>query len=1520
MGLNSGSCRVTRDVFVSRTKMRIEDIVDDKAKITYDGNEITIHSVDPSVIKPVAQWAKKINKDLKYRLKFTMGIESYPDYIQGEKDMTKGVTRITLNNASIYAVVVSRFNDYAKKAGKHDGLHELVDEDTVKRYKEAQKQKNDNVNKTKEQAKKPQNSAPLKEELHKESNKAYGDDAPKTNNTRVFKTSLNGNESKEELMKIAKAKAEYFSQVKSFMLHLQRQVEVWREVVKNKRHVSQVAINALRDAEMLYAKYKILWFGDEKTMKDMSENEFVAMIHEELSLLEDEIKKGGDKGAILSRMNYLGMLIKGKGIDGQTLNTSFNDMYNSVIDDMRKRYDDLEEQVTKEMIKVLMKEFNNMPQIKKMLNGEDIKTVEQLLDLIKAKGDLSYMEKLFKGMGFSDDNVGLLPEFLKIKLHQVQAKHLAEANKLKEKLYDADAKVGKDKSFAKEKDENGNLTGHLVQLFRSSWRDILQTAGRGAAKVAAYARFAERIDYTKIPELHAMFSGAFPEHFNKSTKEQEAYKKYLMDKLGDEYYNLVERSKKKLREYNNLMLISKEKSDKFNPFGEHIGEDETDYMEWIPKLERHYNKEWNKLSKDQKDYINTIKEINRYRFASGVEDQLETTYGKAIVGTLEVMRRAKSGGHAAKKLIRAVFKFFFKTNMYSDKHGVNSNYADTLEKFKRETYKYLSKLSKKELYAWAKQKGVTIPRGVTEKKEITNLIANALYSTELEDNITDVTEIMLDMAADTAMRNEMLPIARNATMQFRKYNYSAKNTLDQMQKFLNNVVKNMKEPDAKIFNKILSSNIDVDKIDSLDQLKDITLKGKDMQEHEKEFVDMLKKAADVDIAKTSVKFSDEDGLAYENEIKDNGQTKFYKDGKEITKQEFEKEYAKHIARKINATGIPLTVGSIFRGMNALILYKYLGLNPINGMVNRWQGLRDNKLADDSGWYWTTGNLAKSTRFLNCFNILTDNKRVFGIRDRLEKMKFLRNIISKKRQEEMDKIMTFGKAIGLDMFRNMEGGVGSFLMNWSILAPDGKNQLEILLSIMQDIKIKDMAGREHQLFNGEELVPFELVDKGNGRYTLRLKAEFATEENITMLEDFQEHNGKNVIADLVAKHYRAVSHIQNNFDGLDTAATTSNIIINSIATLKRWMVSGYMQRYDKGGTYNLTFNKVNRKGRYIVAAERPGAGIPFLLAQIGLTMGLGSMSIFGGGVMAGLVLYRLYKTYWKKSTNEQIKMQRDNLHECLLFMKYMALGAADFPVTLFTMGKKSIVNKEAIATQYLTADEVAAIKALGREVGIQTAMLAVSYMVLASLHGDDDDDDIRKKRFYNYMANRLTTVISDNQVYLNPAQGVESISRVGIIDYTTNIFKVLNLHNMNDQQRDNLYAKLLPLPNTISNTIVYGHPAVSDKDFSPELMQRLVKGGSDSKDLRKVKSNFSYKLKTMGYVNDKQIQQLSRMYLGSRKKGEDDETYLNRTKIAYESIDFNNLSKAHPPIKGGETPERLSRGGDRSEKNINRIPN
>lgn len=1508
MGLNAGSCRVDGKTFATRTKQIIEDLVDDRAPFSVDGDTITIKSVDSKMIEDIKGYAYRVNRELKSMAHVVIGTSDYPNYISVSIDKGNGKITIELNNPTMYSTITSRYNEYTK--GNGVVIDSLMTPETKRWFEKTKKDNEANLGNTRRRYNPKSDNSNLKEELHNESREMFPGTAPQNkSNKKVFNSKVSDDLTDKDKIALSKAKAAYMSQVKPFVLELERKIEALRNSFKGKRSVSKEAIEHLRKMELLLAKYKMLWFGNEKTMADMNHSEFVALIHEELDLLEGDIASKNPID-VISRINVLTMLINGKGLDGKGLGVSFNEVHDPALSIVRNRFNQLQEQFTEKLVHELIKELNNSPAIKRMLDGKDIKSVSELMELIKSNGDLSYLEKLLKGIGFSDANLGILPEFLKVKLHEVQAKHQGEGNKLRDKLYQADAKVGKDKSFAKERDANGNFTGHLVQLFTSAWRDILQTAKRGAHRVAIYNKYCYRIDYTRIPELHDQFAGMFPEHFTRTQSEMDEHKAFIISKIGqEEYNNMMERAKRKINEYNNLRFVSGEKADRFNPFGEHRGEDDTQYMEWIPKNKRHYNPEWHKLTQEQKDYINTIKEINRYRFNAGVEDQLETSYGKVIAGTLEVVRRTKGASNAAKKLMRGVFKFFFKSALGVDGHGVNSGHIDTLEKFKRETFKYLSRLSAKEMIEWARQKGIKIPDTYLEKKEISNLIANELYKTELEDDMTAVTELMLDMAVNTAMRNEMLPIARNALLQFKRVNLNAPLAVQQMEDFLNKVVKGLKDGESKVLKKILSTNIDLNKIDSLSQIKDIILKRKDLEEHEKEFIEIIKKASDVNINKNRLSFNDIDGVKYHNEVSESD-TKFFRDGKEITAKEFESAYAKSLAHKLNNTGVPLTLGSIFRGMNTIILYKYLGINPINGLMNRYQGLRDNKLADDSGWYWTTGNLAKATKFLNGFNLITDGKRIFGNSDRANRFKMLRKLIKQERLEELDKMMIFVKRLGLDIAKPWEqGGLSQFIMDHSIIAPDGKNQLEILLCLMQDIKIKDGAGREHQLFDGEKLVPFETVDLGNGRYTLRLKNEFNTEENIVMFEDFQSYNGKNVIGDLVAKHTRAVSHIQNNFDGLDTAATNNNMLINSVAMLKRWIVSGYMQRYDRGGTYNLTFNKTNKKGRYIVAAERPGAGIPFLVAQIGLAMGLGSMTALGAGAFGALVLYRLYKTYWKKNTREQIDMQRDTLGECMLFFKSAVLGAMDFPISTLTMGKYSLLNKAPVATQYLTADEVGAIKALGREVGIQASMLAISYLVLSGLHDDDTEDDLRKKRFYNYMANRITSIVVDNQVYIDPKTAVESISRVGLVDYITNLREVLDLDNKTDQQKDALLAKLIPLPNTLTNTLVYGTPTVSERDFSPEIIKRAVKGDGDNKDITKIRANFAYRLKNEGYANQSQIRQLARMYLGAKGKEESDADYNKRIANAYNNLDFDAIKRANPPIAPGE---KISRSGGKGK--------
>lgn len=1281
---------------------------------------------------------------------------------------------------------------------------------------------------------------------------------------------------------LLKARTQYSRLVKRFLHELSREVERLQHLVDG--GTTEEIGAKLIHAKEIHDRYKALWFNG-KSIDKMHANEFMDMILTEMKILENNILDGNNVAMVFNRINFLDMLLNGESIDGGTIEFNLRNVNDAAMYAVRKEFADLKNNFTHLANKTIVDRLMESDVFRKNMTAMGIKDVGDIAKSIIAEGDMTQVERILKGISFSDADVGLMPETMKLIFHEIQVKHLAEAEEMKQKLKEASKKADQDKSFAYEVDENGNRTGNIIQPFYSTWSNILKRAKHQIDKLKIYKEYAEEIEYNKLSWIKEKYGSIFPYNFPHSDKAMQQYEAYLINKIGQRAYDKIKANiDKKLEEVSRLSLIEKDIS-KFNPFLEFKGGTDTYYREWIPKDKKYINKDYNNLNDNNHNYVETLIDINKRYISPNVEEHGEISHGKFVLGMLESLKNQKKLTGKGKKVLRHLKKLFFINRDAIIGNQVHDAYVDDFKVFKDNVYKHLRNMERHEVLAYVRESGIDITiKSNTTIAEIADLFANALYSTELETDLDWATEQMIDIASNSATRNEMLPVAQNMYRYFKAHNYNKDGVEKTMKAFIDQVIKRLRPEDIPIFKKaIAGGEIKMDQIKTLKDISKIILKNRELDENDKVILDLIRKGAETDTSMVHIHFTDKDGNIYHNYPK---KGEYYRNGINITQEEFDGFYAQKLAEELNNTGIPMTIGSVFRAVNTLILHKYLGLTPILGIINRWQGMNDNGLADVTGHYWTSGNLSKSQRFLNLSNLINYGESTLTPK---KSLMLINNIVPEKKIEEMKKLQKLTRVLGMKIFS--EDGrttLSDIIMSWSIKAPEFKNQMEIFLSLMQDMKIKDVDGNDHQLFDGEQLTAYELVD---GK--LQLKDKFRTDDNILMYEKFVKgSSGENPMAEFVAKHYKALSHIQNNFDNNDVTTTANNLLLSTFAMLKKWIVSGWQQRMDSGKGRDVTFNKKKKEGRYRTGMRRVGAGISFVAGNMGLAMGfgagVGTLGIMGAGV--GL-FYLGYKMYMKKKFHQDIKTNAVNTQEILTFWKTAMLAAVDFPARIIA-GRSFGFKYEPVGKGDLTPEEIGNIKALGMELGNKMALMAMSLSVLAMLYDDDDDESTRKRKLYNYLANRLSGLIYDNAIYMNPSEMINSISRVGIIDFSKNLFDLTTTIFHSDEVTDDRWYRMLTkvslLPNTLNNVLFHGgNPFSSDQDMSSDLVKALVHGGNWAADkkIRVLNTNFNSKVKRYGITEDKQIRRLKKMWLPKKWKGEESEHYFNRLYRAYVNLDW-----------------------------------
>ena len=462
-----------------------------------------------------------------------------------------------------------------------------------------------------------------------------------------------------------------------------------------------------------------------------------------------------------------------------------------------------------------------------------------------------------------------------------------------------------------------------------------------------------------------------------------------------------------------------------------------------------------------------------------------------------------------------------------------------------------------------------------------------------------------------------------------------------------------------------------------------------------------------------------------------------------SKEDFTRHLNEYIYEKVKNIGLTLTIGGISDAILTANLVVGLGLKPMIGMYQRWEGKTTNVIADAEGRYWSAGNLGKASEFMAFTNILKVSSRFTG------------GFVKKKEQmiifEQLLERMSVLQQRTDDLQKDSEGFSKIFdMFAFSITLPEFKNQGEIALSILADLEIQDNNGNTFKFFDAEnqEFPAYHLKDG-----VLTLKPEFS---NLT--GDIPAQNMENT----VLKIRNAIKELQGNYSRTDIFGLKSHWLGRGFSSYFTWLPEFYNRRFGttevgKEVSVNLAQNRRKDKGRYIRGAEGSlSSTVLFGTAMGGIAYGL--TGAFGA---VPLSLFILYKIFRQIGSAKNIKTDVNSIRNLANFMEASALEmlsvgrfASAVPLvnklrfsTKDTFTDKSFSSKIFGSSNYnsMKPEEIAALKSMAAEMAMMLQALSLK-LAVAALMFDGDDDELSKSRLrYNFIQNQLSKYINSFNV-------------------------------------------------------------------------------------------------------------------------------------------------------------------------------
>ena len=530
----------------------------------------------------------------------------------------------------------------------------------------------------------------------------------------------------------------------------------------------------------------------------------------------------------------------------------------------------------------------------------------------------------------------------------------------------------------------------------------------------------------------------------------------------------------------------------------------------------------------------------------------------------------------------------------------------------------------------------------------------------------------------------------------------------------------------------------------------------------------------------------------------------------IEEGEFTNILNEYIKDKVKNLGINLTLSSFISGILSNMSRGFLGWNIKAGIRNRIEGAIVNTAVDAEGIRWTTGNLRKASNILAGANLIkmSNGKLDFVSRKKAEQLRTVdllvrRFDILQDRKDFRDKK---NQVSAYDKFKDFWD-----VYNFAVGLPEYSNQVEIMLSILQDYKIRDYKGNEIGFCNGDGVIKDEngkIIDTHNympayipGTLTLRPEYKYTKEafnENGTLrtdinLDDYINKDnisfetfevsdvsegaaeGTNAALALSMKISDSIK-IQGNFSNMDTILAMGNDWGRFVMAFKRFLPELINQRFGKSGK-DIIQGRDKTEGRYRVMFRNPGALGVF---ASGIALMMFGPAIGGITLASGLIPFAFQRVSNKWFNKEITISFTDNMLSAAGMLQEVLLRTINMPLAMVHSKwqvedipgmKNNVFLKKLTNKQVLTEEEVGAIRASAQELAIGISIILFTMLAKSAFGGDDDDED--KKYTRNFIDNFGNQLLDNIMMFTNPSLLFTDGTRLLLLAQVDNVIKFGN---------------------------------------------------------------------------------------------------------------------------------------------------
>lgn len=1150
---------------------------------------------------------------------------------------------------------------------------------------------------------------------------------------------------------------------------------------------------------------------------------------------------------------------------GDPLSRYDNELYNEILGKLQT----LEDTAYSKILEASRSAIENSIEIQRLKENDENLDLDSLFN---AQKDLNWMETWFLGVTSDRTSNTVIPQAMQRLFRSTLSKKQATVegwNKELRQLVDENPEL-QNPDFIREKDEDGNETGYIINLFTPKYYGAIRYYENAVSEFIEnpseenYKKTIDElrknnsiIDFTRIQAVQDVYGNVYSQYFNSTQEEIDRYEESLRKGLGNRYEEVVDQI------LNRLALFEEKVSDSINSENDYATRDLAAQDIWqfneVMKSPNKYSKM--KYQLDDSTYGVYFRDFSNLVFLPKEKRTKEvmTNQGPAVQTTdtgyyNQEYRRAMEDPAKREywELVRNITEYVnstydIRTMGRLPYPKVQKEYAERVqEAWKDKNFKSLFHDTAHEYKSWFYEKGryktsrdeVIANYGDSFESQVSELaksyilnnvdkdLAYTLARGEILDTYsTDFNTDLIAAAMEASLhdaRLETQPMAQAHLEHFKTIRSSVedgvpeerKNAIRKLEHFYEKLILNVNEGytgSKKVEGKSLSEGTWLNRFLNLMEKvpfieRFITNKSTSLLSESEKKVFEGLKAVQ-EKGTTSADYTfTYDGVEY---IQKDGYTyeAIGEDIQEIDKKLFDEALVSHIEEKISNLGVDLNLAGIINGILKTVIFKGLAINPVSGIFNRIEGKHSSMIMDATGEYWTTGNIDVANNLMAFANI-----------NKLSKGRL--SILGQNRKKQLQIFETLVKQFNILQDRKNElqrsAEEASFtreLMNpfiWAVENPEFKNQGAIIMAIMMDKQVTDVDGN---------VVP--LLDKNTGEFTiynfeegkLTLKDEYRTPENIASYENFNSSDTEQMILQMVD----SVSRSQGNYDSLDIMLAKKSVWGRAATLFMTWFPEHINQRFGISGegNVNLATGKGRRHGRFI-EAYRANKVNTTIAAATALTVsyGIGGPLLAAAGV-GGLGFLAYKKFVGKIAGPAQTRKDINYAMELLEFTKSLLVESLNYPGRLLNVPSKLRIKNNSFEGTNMTENDIAAMRAMTRELAVVLTWLSLKLAMGALLYDDDDDKESPQRMRYNFLQNQLSRSINALTIYTNPQELVSDHSRVAALEVISTAGKVV-MAIWNEKQQEDLgknFLDLTPIPRIITKGQLPFHDKMNYDELS-----------------------------------------------------------------------------------------------------------